>query len=94
MYFLEYELQHKGYMCYNQHTKKLIISRHVTFDEDSIPKISEISKNDPKNRLMSIPPALLTPSLVALPKFSDSHSVPTQISNVPANLVGGVSSIF
>lgn len=35
--FLGYPLDQKGYKCYNPMTKRVIISRHVTFDETCFP---------------------------------------------------------
>ncbi|KAJ9553553.1 hypothetical protein OSB04_017598 [Centaurea solstitialis] len=35
--FLGYPSNHKGYRCLNLHTKQVIISRHVVFDESTFP---------------------------------------------------------
>ena len=35
--FLGYSLHHKGYICLDRHSNRLIISRHVTFEESSFP---------------------------------------------------------
>ncbi|GJW05934.1 ribonuclease H-like domain-containing protein [Tanacetum coccineum] len=35
--FLGHASNHRGYRCYNLHTKQIIISRHVTFDETVFP---------------------------------------------------------
>lgn len=35
--FLGYSPHHKGYLCLDRHTNRIIISRHVTFDKTSFP---------------------------------------------------------
>lgn len=35
--FLGYVVQYKGFTCFNTHTNKLIVSRHVLFDESIFP---------------------------------------------------------
>jgi transposase InsO family protein len=35
--FLGYSSHHKGYICFDRHTNRTIISRHVIFDETSFP---------------------------------------------------------
>lgn len=35
--FLGYPLNHRGYKCYDLNTKKIILSRHVIFDETQYP---------------------------------------------------------
>lgn len=38
--FLGYVPQYKGYICYSLLSHKLIVSRHVLFDEDSFPSVT------------------------------------------------------
>ena len=42
--FLGYPSQHRGYRCLNLKTNKIILSRHVYFDEDKLPAAE--TKND------------------------------------------------
>uniref|UniRef100_A0A453L4I0 Integrase catalytic domain-containing protein n=1 Tax=Aegilops tauschii subsp. strangulata TaxID=200361 RepID=A0A453L4I0_AEGTS len=37
--FLGYPLEHKGYQCLDLNSRKVIISRHVTFDENIFPYV-------------------------------------------------------
>jgi hypothetical protein len=44
--FLSYSADHKGYRCLDLSTNRLIISRHVVFDENSFPLAVSPSLND------------------------------------------------
>lgn len=37
--FLGYPTQHRGYRCFDLNTKRIIISRHVIFDETKFPSV-------------------------------------------------------
>lgn len=44
--FLDYPSQHRGYRCMNLKTNKIIISRHVLFDEDKFPAAVSSPRSD------------------------------------------------
>jgi hypothetical protein len=44
--FLGYPLDQRGYKCYNPETKRVIISRHVFFDETCFPFAQLTSPGD------------------------------------------------
>jgi histone deacetylase 1/2 len=41
--FLGYSPHHKGYVCFDRHSNRTIISRHVIFDETSFPFATDSS---------------------------------------------------
>ena len=43
--FLGYPLNHRGYRCLDLKTNRIIISRHVVFDEHTFPKAEKASQN-------------------------------------------------
>ncbi|KAG7600292.1 GAG-pre-integrase domain [Arabidopsis suecica] len=56
--FLGYPTDHRGFRCLDMSTKKIILSRHVTFDEASFP----FSTSQPPSVSSISPPILLPPS--------------------------------
>ena len=69
--FLGYPFAQKGYKCYNLQTQKIILSRNVTFKEDTFPFASP-SSSDPSSFSSSLP----TPTFLVNPPINDS-SLPT-----------------
>ncbi|PKU80787.1 Retrovirus-related Pol polyprotein from transposon TNT 1-94 [Dendrobium catenatum] len=79
--FLGYSDQHKGYKCLDSQTKRIIISRHTTFIEDSFP-FSKQSCSPPISVNPDIPPALLLPNSVLIPSSHQSSNKNQTLPNV------------
>lgn len=45
-FFLGYPTQHSGYRCFDLKTKKVIISRHVSFDETTFPFLTNMPSKE------------------------------------------------
>ena len=53
--FLGYPANHRGYKCYDLSTKKIFISRHVTFDETHFPFSSSLPNIPPSYDFLTTP---------------------------------------
>uniref|UniRef100_A0A453GJS8 Integrase catalytic domain-containing protein n=1 Tax=Aegilops tauschii subsp. strangulata TaxID=200361 RepID=A0A453GJS8_AEGTS len=59
--FLGYALEHKGYRCFDLATRRVIVSRHVIFDETIFPYTSHTQDHTPSMSTTN-PHAILQPS--------------------------------
>ncbi|GJR02822.1 putative reverse transcriptase domain-containing protein [Tanacetum coccineum] len=82
---LGYASSHRGYRCLDLHTNKIIISRHVTFDETVFPYGSTIPKSTSAYTFLDdipdiIPPGIPTNPVVQLPPepITPIHNIPIQ----------------
>ena len=98
---LGYPSKHRGYRCLDLHTRKIIISRHVTFDENSFPYSTPNTSspatppNDPQ--LDYQPPPILhtptppNPAATHQNSAASSISLPRQPAPVLSPAVGSIS---
>lgn len=87
--FLGYPLEHKGYLCLDLSTHKVIISHHVTFDETIFPYSPGDTppQNGPrtstKNPGLGFPPDLCAPTSYQRRQHPTSGSPPPSIPHLP-----------
>ncbi|GJR57528.1 ribonuclease H-like domain-containing protein [Tanacetum coccineum] len=76
--FLGYPADHRGYRCLDLNTNKIIISRHVTFDETIFPYGSMTPTSSPSYNFLDTSPNLIQQKILTTP-------LPTQppIDNTP-----------
>ncbi|KAM2436022.1 hypothetical protein PS1_025908 [Malus domestica] len=102
--FLGYAAQYKGFICFNPKDNKLIVSRHVLFDECQFPATFLSQNKSHGTQSVSIPSTVNPntfhhPPLVPVPfpqVFSwDSSSLPhsTDCSPVPRELVSSSTTV-
>lgn len=75
--FLGYPSQHRGFRCLDLHTRKIIISRHVTFDETSFPFQSMTAENPPSYSFLEDHPSPNTFSAAINPPMEPPSSPPS-----------------
>ncbi|KAM1747644.1 hypothetical protein ACFX12_008736 [Malus domestica] len=98
--FLGYAAQYKGYICYAIRDHKLIVSRHVVFDEDTFPSLPGSVSSSPSlaPSIIPHPNTFQHPSFIPIPfphspfPSSSSHttyspSVTQSSSSIPGDLV-------
>nr|GEX99288.1 ribonuclease H-like domain-containing protein [Tanacetum cinerariifolium] len=86
-----YPAYHRGFRCLNLETNKVILSRHVTFDETQFPYKSITPSSSPSYEFLDTHPSLLLSSLASNTPNSNTthqpapnsspHSTPTPNSN-------------
>ncbi|PKU87515.1 Retrovirus-related Pol polyprotein from transposon TNT 1-94 [Dendrobium catenatum] len=82
--FLGYASDQKGYKCLDRKTNKIIISRHVTFNEHSFPFLATIPSS--ASTTTDVPPSFLTPTLTvqrAPSHFNSQHT--SSSATLPVN---------
>lgn len=93
--FLGYPTQHKGFRCLDLTTRKIIISRHVVFDENTFPYTSPSSSTTSFSPIIPAPPLsplsrLLLPSTPQMPPVgvtTEHHqSMPSQPIAPPSEI--------
>lgn len=80
--FIGYPLEYKGYLCYNMSSGKILLSRHVLFDETSFP-FSTFLPISPLPSVPSAPQHTLPLSLLFPP--SVPHSCCDDMVDIPYN---------
>lgn len=93
---IRYSDNYKGYKCLDPSTSKVIISRHLTFDEHHFPFLQTSTASSSQNNTM--PPSLLTPysvqhnSQTNLKSPTPIPTPPTQVSRDSLNSITNLNS--
>lgn len=99
--FLGYPSNHKGFHCLDLQTKKIIISRHVTFDESIFPFGSMTPNSSPNYDFLDVdehnifndplrpPPPIVPPTELS----STSSPIPTPTSQPQPNVTSTTSYV-
>ena len=84
--FLGYPLHHRDYRCLDLKTNRIIISRHVVFDENSFPKAEKVSFN-PRvfDFLETDNPSKVFQDILLAPQPTESVSVPPKPTPATTN---------
>jgi len=92
--FLGYPSHHRGYRCLDLSTKKIILSRHVTFDESVFPFASMTPTQPPSYTFLdsNIEPNAISKQLLTSPSPSSSIDNPTPHQESPSQLYLNLSS--
>lgn len=84
--FLGYPSQHRGYICLDLKSRKIIISRHVVFDEETFPA-AENSENRGNEYHFLQQETETSPLFQSILQTSHIHSQPNTIPNPPQTIL-------
>jgi hypothetical protein len=81
--FLGYPREHKGYRCFDLHTRRVIISRHVIFDESIFPysSVQKCAGNDASDA--AHPPGIVRPIVPRAAPTSYHRTTPATTPTPP-----------
>lgn len=80
--FLGYPAQHRGYLCLDLKTRKLIISRHVFFDESVFPAAEKTTSSSSYHFLQQYDEP--SPIFKAILQKATTTNAPSPVASVPA----------